>query len=66
MKKSIGVVLAISLLFLMMLFASATGDGTTLSPLASVTSVGGSFQTIDIGDKVFANRTYVFTENMPS
>ena len=67
MKKLFSIILAAAMLFSMAtLFASAEETEVTLGTLASVTTASGSFHTIDAGDAIFSNRTYVFGESMPS
>ena len=67
MKKLLSTFLVILMLLAMLaLLVSAEESEVTLDTLASVTASSGSFQTVDIGDKIFANRTYVFGESIPS
>lgn len=67
MKRFLSLILATALLFSMAtVFISAEESGVSLNTLASVTANVGSFDTVEVGDKVFANRTYTFGENIPS
>ena len=67
MKRFLSLILATALLFSMAtVFISAEESGVSLNTLASVTVNVGSFDTVEVGDKVFANRTYTFGENIPS
>ena len=67
MKRFLSLILATALLFSMAtVFISAEESGVVLNTLASVTANVGSFDTVEVGDKVFANRTYTFGENIPS
>ena len=66
MKRFLSLILATALLFSMAtVFISAEESGVSLNTLASVTVNVGSFDTVEVGDKVFANRTYTFGENIP-
>ncbi|MBQ6893291.1 MAG: exo-alpha-sialidase [Clostridia bacterium] len=67
MKKRLSLFFAV-LMFLTMLvlFVSAEESEITLDSLTSVTASTGSFQTVDVGDKIFTNRTYTFGESIPS
>ena len=67
MKKIFSLFLGIIMLFsALLLFASAEESEITLDSLASVTASTGSFQTVDVGDKIFTNRAYTFGESIPS
>ncbi|MBQ8836900.1 MAG: exo-alpha-sialidase [Clostridia bacterium] len=67
MKKILSLILAATMLFSMTaLYVSAEESEVSLNTLASVTANVGSFDTIEVGDKIFANRTYTFGENLPS
>lgn len=67
MKRIFSLVLTTVLLFSMTtLWVTAEASEVSLNTLASVTANVGSFDTIEAGDKVFANRTYTFEENIPT